>query len=256
PGPLPFPLSPRSCRHGICPCCQASIARWRSSPPGMPASSVPAMRRIRRWRCVPARRRSRPVLRVSGRESSRRPDGQALPGLRAQLRRQAALALWWCHPLAWLAAGRVRRDAELAADDLVLRTGERPSVYSGHLLDIVRSLRAGRETVGAMAMARASGFESRLRALLEARRRGPASAAGRVAAVGLSSIALLLAAVHPTPARASEQACEAGAEVATPSSEPHFSVGKVRDAFANLGTSGFYQRGMALHREGRYPEAI
>ncbi|TMB33240.1 MAG: tetratricopeptide repeat protein [Deltaproteobacteria bacterium] len=174
----------------------------------------------------------------------------------SQLICEVALALWWFHPLAWIAAARVRRDAELAADDLVLRAGERPSVYAGHLLDIVRSLRADRDTVGAMAMARASGFESRLRALLEARRRGPASTAGRVAAAGLSSIALLLAAVHPTPAQASEQACEAGAEVATPSSEPHFSVGKVRDAFANLGTSGFYQRGMALHREGRYPEAI
>src|SRR2546421_11328743 len=110
---------------------------------------------------------------------------------------EVASALWWFHPLACIAAARGRRDAELAADDLVLRAGERPSVYAGHLLDIVRSLRAHRETFGAMAMARPSGFESRLRALLEARRRGPASAAGRVAAAGLSSSALVLAAVHP-----------------------------------------------------------
>jgi len=85
----------------------------------------------------------------------------------SQLVSEAALAMWWFHPLAWIAAARVRHDAELAADDLVLRAGERPSVYAGHLLDIVRSLRANRDTVGAMAMARASGFESRLRALLE-----------------------------------------------------------------------------------------
>ena len=174
----------------------------------------------------------------------------------SQLVCEVALALWWFHPLAWIAAARVRRDAELAADDLVLRAGERPSVYAGHLLDIVRSLRANRDTVGAMAMARASGFESRLRALLEARRRGPASAAGRVAAVGLSSIALLLAAVHPTPARASEQACETGGHATAPSPEPHFAIGKARDVFANLGSSGFYERGLALHHEGRYQEAI
>jgi beta-lactamase regulating signal transducer with metallopeptidase domain/Tfp pilus assembly protein PilF len=173
----------------------------------------------------------------------------------SQLVCEIALAMWWFHPLAWIAAARVRRDAELAADDLVLRTGERPSVYAGHLLDIVRSLRPNRDTVGAMAMARASGFESRLRALLEARRRGPASAAGRFAAVGLSSIALLLAAVHPTAARASEQACETGsAPAAAP--EPRSALDKVHDVFANLGTSGFYARGMALHRAGRYQEAI
>src|SRR2546430_1575834 len=173
----------------------------------------------------------------------------------SQLICEVALALWWFHPLAWIAAARVRRDAELAADDLVLRAGERPSVYAGHLLDIVRSLRADRDTVGAMAMARASGFESRLRALLEARRRGPASAAGRFAAVGLSSIALLLAAVHPTTARAAEQACEPG-RVPAVAPEPRSALEKVQDVFANLGHSGFYQRGMALHREGRYPEAI
>jgi tetratricopeptide (TPR) repeat protein len=175
----------------------------------------------------------------------------------SQLVCEVALAMWWFHPLAWIAAARVRRDAELAADDLVLRAGERPSVYAGHLLDIVRSLRAHRETFGAMAMARPSGFESRLRALLEARRRGPASAAGRIAAAGLSSIALVLAAVHPTSARASEQACESG----TTAPVEHRSAfdkahDKAHQIFANLGGSGFYQRGMALHHEGHYREAI
>jgi beta-lactamase regulating signal transducer with metallopeptidase domain/Tfp pilus assembly protein PilF len=172
-----------------------------------------------------------------------------------QLVCESALAMWWFHPLAWIAAARVRRDAELAADDLVLRAGERPSVYAGHLLDIVRSLRANRDTVGAMAMARASGFESRLRALLEARRRGPPSTAGRFAAAALSSIALLLAAVHPTAARASEQACEE-ASAPAPAPDSRSALDKAHDAFANLGGSGFYERGMALHREGRYQEAI
>jgi len=173
----------------------------------------------------------------------------------SQLVCEVALAMWWFHPLAWIAAARVRRDAELAADDLVLRAGERPSVYAGHLLDIVRSLRAHRETFGAMAMARPSGFESRLRALLEARRRGPASAAGRVAAVGLTSIALVLAAVHPTSARASEQACETGG-IGAPAVE-HLSVSdKAHQIFANLGGFGTYQRALTLHHEGRYQEAI
>src|SRR5207248_9878698 len=39
----------------------------------------------------------------------------------SQLICEVALALWWFHPLAWIAAARVRRDAELAAGDTVLR---------------------------------------------------------------------------------------------------------------------------------------
>jgi beta-lactamase regulating signal transducer with metallopeptidase domain len=172
----------------------------------------------------------------------------------AQIVCEAALALWWFHPLAWLAAARARRDAELAADDLVLRTGERPSVYAGHLLDIVRSLRADRDTVGAMAMARASGFESRLRALLEARRRGPPSTAGRFAAIGLSSVALVLAAAHPTNARASETSCSESAAPSEPA--PRAALRKASQLLADIGVSGAYEHGMALHRAGRYGEAI
>ena len=62
--------------------------------------------------------------------------------------------------------------------------------------------------------------------------------------------------MHPTPARASEQACETGGHATAPSPEPHFAIGKARDVFANLGSSGFYERGLALHHEGRYQEAI
>jgi beta-lactamase regulating signal transducer with metallopeptidase domain len=208
----------------------------------------------------------------------------------AQIVCEAALAVWWFHPLAWLAAARVRRDAELAADDLVLRSGERPSVYAGHLLEIVRSLRAARGTVGAMAMARASGFESRLRALLETRRRGPASALGRIAAAGLSGIALVLAAAHPTAARASEECPLQRAAMAEIMSEDGSAAMDARGApapfavraadilrdtgraladatsvaalrktggvIADLGTMSFYRRGMSLHRAGRYQEAI
>ena len=67
---------------------------------------------------------------------------------------EIALASWWFHPLAWLARRSIRRDAELAADDLVLRTGARPSVYAEHLLSIVRSLRDSDRFEPAMAMGR------------------------------------------------------------------------------------------------------
>ncbi|MCP5521939.1 MAG: hypothetical protein H7A46_10380 [Verrucomicrobiales bacterium] len=47
-----------------------------------------------------------------------------------------ACALHWFNLLVWLAAGRMRRERELACDDFVLSDGTRPSTYAGHLLEI------------------------------------------------------------------------------------------------------------------------
>jgi beta-lactamase regulating signal transducer with metallopeptidase domain len=62
----------------------------------------------------------------------RRHDGLAL--LIAQL----ACALYWFHPLAWIARNRLRRECELAADEAVIAAGLRPSSYAQHLLEIAR----------------------------------------------------------------------------------------------------------------------
>lgn len=64
----------------------------------------------------------------------RRHDGLAL--FVAQL----ACALYWFHPLAWLARSRLRRECELAADESVIAAGLRPSSYAQHLLEIARGL--------------------------------------------------------------------------------------------------------------------
>jgi HEAT repeat protein/beta-lactamase regulating signal transducer with metallopeptidase domain len=75
-------------------------------------------------------------------------------------------ALYWFHPLAWLAAYRLRVEGERACDDAVLRAGARPSDYAEHLLSIVRSVGSTVPNV-ALAMARRSDFEGRLLAILE-----------------------------------------------------------------------------------------
>ena len=112
---------------------------------------------------------------------------------------EIALAVWWFHPLAWWMSRSVRRDAEQAADDLVLAAGTRPSEYAAQLLEIVRGLRQG-ETAPrpAMAMAQTAGIEERVRSILdERRRRGPGTMKGRALACALGAAALALAVASP-----------------------------------------------------------
>jgi beta-lactamase regulating signal transducer with metallopeptidase domain len=180
-----------------------------------------------------------------------------------QLACEASLGLFWFNPLAWWTARNVRRDAEQAADDLVLCSGERPSVYAHHLLEIMRSLRPGREpALPAMAMARKSGFERRLRALLDGRRHGPASFSGRAAAFALCAAALAVATVRPTRAQSDAQApCSSGASAASIDShavlqDPNPRVQYAWSQSAKHDRATAYSHGMELHTAGRYSEAI
>lgn len=104
---------------------------------------------------------------------------------------QAACAAYWFNPLAWWAAARLRAEREQACDDLVLEAGELPSAYAAELLGVARSLRPAL-TAMAMPMARPSGLERRLRAILDPTRsrRGPArwlAAAGLMIVLGASA---------------------------------------------------------------------
>jgi beta-lactamase regulating signal transducer with metallopeptidase domain len=75
-------------------------------------------------------------------------------------------ALYWFNPLAWLAAAQMRVERERACDDLVVALGQtRPSEYAGHLLDIARQWSAAPRA--ALPVAKRSGLEQRLRALLD-----------------------------------------------------------------------------------------
>jgi bla regulator protein blaR1 len=117
---------------------------------------------------------------------------------------QLALAIFWFHPLAWLAATRMRLECERACDDLVLAAGVRPSRYAGDLLALVDTLRApgGPAAVAALAMGRRTEIEARLVAILDAAvRRGPIGAGRMVAALGVAAVAVgTMAAVRPVVA--------------------------------------------------------
>jgi beta-lactamase regulating signal transducer with metallopeptidase domain len=80
-----------------------------------------------------------------------------------QLIARIACAVYWFHPLVWLAATRLREERERACDDHVLRAGATPSEYASHLLEIARGLRAARATsLASVAMARPAQLATRL----------------------------------------------------------------------------------------------
>jgi TonB family protein len=79
-----------------------------------------------------------------------------------------ACALYWFHPLVWLAAARLRKEAEQACDNGVLRLGAAAPAYAEHLVSLARGWSLARTAeLSAMAMAQPSHLESRIRALLD-----------------------------------------------------------------------------------------
>ena len=88
---------------------------------------------------------------------------------------QLTCALYWFNPLVWFATRQMRTEAEQACDDHVLNAGYQSTDYAQHLLDIVRNVKAaGSAARAAVAMARQSKIEERLRTVLaENRNRHP-----------------------------------------------------------------------------------
>jgi TonB family protein len=85
----------------------------------------------------------------------------------AQMLGELLRAIYWFNPLVWIACRRLRQESEYACDDAVLQSGVDPTDYASHLLDLARTLNAGRRLrVPAPAMARASSLEGRISAML------------------------------------------------------------------------------------------
>jgi HEAT repeat protein/beta-lactamase regulating signal transducer with metallopeptidase domain len=110
---------------------------------------------------------------------------------------QAACALYWFNPLAWIAAKRLRTERERACDDLVLAFGTRGSDYADQLLAIARGMQGDRFPgllAGAsLGMAHRSQLEGRLMAILDPK----LPRVGVSRATGLAAVLLCCAAVAP-----------------------------------------------------------
>ncbi len=74
-----------------------------------------------------------------------------------------ATAIYWFHPLCWLAAARLRAESERACDDSALGAGIPASDYAGHLLDLACAF----DTQLAIPMATTSHLETRVKSILD-----------------------------------------------------------------------------------------
>ena len=109
-----------------------------------------------------------------------------------------AVALYWFHPLAWMAAREAAAAREQACDEAVLALGTRPSAYARVLLDLAESLQPSAAGVGALPMVQRAHLETRLMAILnEDVRTGPRRRL-LIPVAGLALGTLLLAAAQPS----------------------------------------------------------
>lgn len=83
-----------------------------------------------------------------------------------QLLARLACAIYWFHPLGWLAAWRMRIEREMACDDAVLSVGEAPRAYARILVELAGRLNPAMCPGSAVAMAARSGLEQRVRSIL------------------------------------------------------------------------------------------
>jgi beta-lactamase regulating signal transducer with metallopeptidase domain/protocatechuate 3,4-dioxygenase beta subunit len=123
---------------------------------------------------------------------------------------EVVCAIYWFHPLVWLAARQLRLDREIAADDAVIRQGTRPSEYADLLIELAAV--AGRRPVrGAVVpILTRGGLKARLLALLEEKtsRRLPSSRQIAVAAFLCGCAGVLLAGAGASTTLAAARAIE------------------------------------------------
>ncbi len=118
---------------------------------------------------------------------------------------RALCAIYWFHPLVWIASRRLSLEAERACDDAVLARME-GSEYAQQLVTLAQRVSTA-ETVPMLSMARRSDLSVRVRALLDATL--PRGRAGR-RAVFASAVVASLVIAGLSPLRAAVTAAEAG----------------------------------------------
>lgn len=109
---------------------------------------------------------------------------------------RVALAAYWFHPLAWLAARRASVAREQACDAAVVALGTRPSAYARVLLELAEGA-SPRPVAGALPMVERSLLETRLMAILNHDRRPAIGRLLMIPVVGVALLTIPVAAVQP-----------------------------------------------------------
>ena len=136
-----------------------------------------------------------------------------------QMLGRLACAVYWFHPLVWLAMRRMRIERELACDDCILNAGERPADYAEQLLQIARTCRPT-GLVAAVAMAEGNSLEQRVRALLDRARSHVPLSPSLATALLLSSMVVVTGVAVFRPATMEANAATETTLSADPESNP------------------------------------
>lgn len=116
-----------------------------------------------------------------------------------QLILRAALALYWFHPLAWVAARLAASAREEACDEEVLELGARPSQYAEHLLAVAAAGLTPGPSPLSLPMVRHSGprLERRIASILRPHRPRPSTIATAVVLAAVAGAGVSAAVAHP-----------------------------------------------------------
>lgn len=140
----------------------------------------------------------------------------------ARLVAQVGCCIHWINPLAWYGLGRIIVEQEIACDNLVLRTGTKPSEYANNLLALAE-VRRGRLDFALTAFGRRTELKSRLLEILKpTRSRAPLRAGGSLAFLLLTAgLILPVSALNLWDA---SDAVQLGDQVQAPTTAPSASV--------------------------------
>ena len=169
-----------------------------------------------------------------------------------------ACAIHWFNPLVWMLGRLSTTDAELAADDIVLRAGVRPSTYADALLNLAGSVFHFPAAQPAMPLARRGGLADRVHAILHESERGTdIGRFTRIAVIGGScAVGVLAGCVRFAPAATRNLTSVPGASVgrsALPvaTTDSSWIAGATDGLIRALTDSSPQVRGGAAHSLGR-----
>ncbi len=123
---------------------------------------------------------------------------------------QLVTAIYWFHPLVWIAAWRLVAEREQACDQVVIDEGVKPSEYARQLMAVaLGDAASGSYASAGMEMARKGPLEQRLQTLLEVSARRPRLSRWWLSVMALAWLGVVIPLATVTSQEAQEEVSEA-----------------------------------------------